>query len=174
MRSTTEEIQKFNRTQPLTSGAVVRAVDRALVIAMSAANNKISVTNGGIKRGCIMETLLCSLVSNYPRQSVDRPASEQERVLLPEQQLEDLSGQENICDHIGDNWLHGRRAAQDNSAPSPHGSCRRHSQKKAGLPIGAVHPHLRSAYRDMNFISPEEGGGSMRNSYSWPASQGGG
>ena len=33
------------------------------------------------------------------------------------------------------------------------------SRSKAGTPIGAVHPHLRSAYRDMNFISPEEGGG---------------
>jgi hypothetical protein len=35
---------------------------------------------------------------------------------------------------------------------------RRRLKSKAGTPIGAVHPHLRSAYRDMNFISPEKGG----------------
>ena len=31
------------------------------------------------------------------------------------------------------------------------------SRSKAGTPVGAVHPHLRFAYRQMNFISPEEG-----------------
>ncbi len=32
------------------------------------------------------------------------------------------------------------------------------SRSKAGTPIGAIHPHLRFAYPDVNFISPEEGG----------------
>ncbi len=32
------------------------------------------------------------------------------------------------------------------------------SRSKAGTPIGAIHPHLRFAYPDLNFISPEEGG----------------
>ncbi len=31
------------------------------------------------------------------------------------------------------------------------------SRSKAGTPVGAVHPHLRFAYQDVNFISPEEG-----------------
>ncbi len=33
------------------------------------------------------------------------------------------------------------------------------SRSKAGTPVGAVHPHLRHVYGDMNFISPEEGAG---------------
>lgn len=32
------------------------------------------------------------------------------------------------------------------------------SRSKAGTPVGAVHPHLRFAYPNANFISPEEGG----------------
>lgn len=32
------------------------------------------------------------------------------------------------------------------------------SRSKAGTPVGAIHPHLRFAYQDANFISPEEGG----------------
>ncbi len=32
------------------------------------------------------------------------------------------------------------------------------SRSKAGTPVGAIHPHLRFAYQDVNFISPEEGG----------------
>ncbi len=31
------------------------------------------------------------------------------------------------------------------------------SRSKAGTPIGAVHPHLRHAYPEMKFISPEDG-----------------
>ncbi len=33
------------------------------------------------------------------------------------------------------------------------------SRSKAGIPIGSIHPHLRFAYQDVNFISPEEGEG---------------
>ncbi|MEG1798948.1 MAG: N-acetyl-gamma-glutamyl-phosphate reductase [Synergistaceae bacterium] len=31
------------------------------------------------------------------------------------------------------------------------------SRSRAGTPVGAVHPHLRHVYGDMNFISPEDG-----------------